>query len=209
VPFLSIFLLGLAVSFDGFGAGFAYGVRRLHIPAASIVIICLSSSFSIFLSMKAGSLVATLFTLKTASFIGGLMLVGVGVAIVFQSLQGRQNHQPVSGEQKQKSSSGLTMVPRVMREPAQADFDCSGAISGKEAVILGVALAMDAFGAGFGAAMMGFAPVTTALTVGVTKLILLSSGVLLGKKYASNISGERAAIVSGAVLMVLGIAHLC
>jgi len=100
------------------------------------------------------------------------------------------------------------MLSCVLREPSLADFDSSGVITGKEAVVLGVALAMDAFGAGFGAAMMGFDPLLTAASVGVTKFFLLSGGVLLGGMCARNFNGEKAAVFAGIVLMILGIAHL-
>jgi putative sporulation protein YtaF len=208
VAYISILLLALAVSFDGFGAGFSYGVRRLHIPLMSVLIICLSSSLSVFLSMKAGSLVAVLFNFKTASLIGGMMLVSVGFFIVFQSLKGEEKETSGYGETKKKHANRLSMVPSVMREPALADFDCSGVISGKEAIVLGVALAMDAFGAGFGAAMMGFAPGTTAVTVGMTKFVLLTAGIVLGRRYSRNLSGERAAVFSGVVLMLLGVVNM-
>jgi putative sporulation protein YtaF len=208
VAYISVLLLALAVSFDGFGAGFSYGVRRLNIPLISVLIICLSSSLSVFLSMKAGCLVAGLFNLKTASIIGGLMLVAVGLFIVFQSLRGEREEPSGYRETKNNYGNRLSMVPSVMREPALADFDSSGTISGKEAVVLGVALAMDAFGAGFGAAMMGYAPGVTAVSVGITKFVLLTTGMILGRRYSRNLSGERAAFFSGVVLMLLGVVNI-
>lgn len=207
MPFVSILTLGLAVSFDGFGVGFAYGLRRVHIPPLSIMIICLSSALSVFLSMKAGSIMASMFSPQVGSILGGGMLMGVGVIIIRQSLRGSVSESKREAKSCQKNK-GLSYLSGMLCEPALADFDGSGTITGKEAMVLGVALALDAFGAGFGAAMMGFVPLTTSITVGLTKLILISGGLMLGRRYSQNVSGERAAVFSGLVLMVLGIAHL-
>ncbi len=206
MPFFSVLLLGLAVSFDGFGTGFACGVRRMRIPPASLLIICLSSSFSVFLSMKAGVLAAHLLTGKTASLLGGFLLLGVGAAIIGQTICRSRSHQENEGAEDGNHS--LCMLSSLLREPQLADFDCSGAISGKEAVVLGVALAMDAFAAGFGAAMMGFTPVVTATVVGVSKFMLLPAGVMLGRRFSGAVNRDGAAVISGAVLVVLGLANM-
>jgi putative sporulation protein YtaF len=199
--------LGIAVSFDGFGAGFAYGLRKVHIPFYSLIIICLSSSLSVFVSMEAGSIVAGLFSTQISSALGGLMLIGVGLIIVNQSL-GRDMFFRRAVHKEQSGSKGLSAFSGVLRRPELADFDSSGVITGKEAIVLGIALAMDAFGAGFGAAMMGFYPLSTAVAVGVSKLFLLTSGIILGRRFAQNAACEKAAIFAGLVLVFLGIGHL-
>lgn len=205
VPFLSVFMLGMAVSFDGFGVGFAYGLRRLHIPFVSLLIICLSSSLSVFFSMQAGSFATRLFNPRVASLLGGIMLLGVGFLIIRQALRGTCGTAP---DVQTPGNKGFSLLSCVLREPSLADFDSSGAITGKEAVVLGVALAMDAFGAGFGAAMMGFAPLTTAACVGIAKFLLLAGGLFLGRRYSRSSLGEQASVFSGMVLVVIGIAHL-
>jgi putative sporulation protein YtaF len=201
-------MLGMAVSFDGFGVGFSYGLRRVHIPPVSIFIICISSAFSVFISMYAGSMVAKLFSPQIGSILGGLMLMAVGFFIVRQSLQDGVLNELKSTKQNNTEEKGLSYFSGMLRDPQRADFDQSGVITGKEAVVLGIALAMDAFGAGFGASMMGFAPIPTSLAVGLTKLVLITAGLQLGKRYSQNVSGERAAVFAGIVLMILGIAHL-
>lgn len=205
MPLLSMLFLGMAVSFDGFGAGFAYGLRKVHIPLYSILIICLSSSLSMYLSMEVGSRVAGLFSTQVSSSLGGFMLIGVGLIIVNQSFGSkifpRQAKEP-------SGSKGLSMFSGVLRHPETADFDSSGVITGKEAMVLGIALAMDAFGAGFGAAMMGFHPIYTAVAIGLSKLFLLTSGIVLGRRFARNVASEKAAVFAGLVLVFLGIGHL-
>ena len=52
---LEAILLGVAVSMDGFSAGFAYGIRALKIPLFPSII-ALSSAVSIMVSMLLGAL---------------------------------------------------------------------------------------------------------------------------------------------------------
>lgn len=208
MSFFAVLMLGIAVSFDGFGVGFAYGLRRLHIPPASLLIICASSALSVFISMVAGRMIVQLFSPQIGSVLGSVLLIGVGIFLVWQSLQKGNVTALHNSRGEEINEKGLSYLSSVLREPYRADFDKSGVITGKEAMVLGIALAMDAFGAGFGAAMLGFAPLTTAAGVGVIKLILITAGLKLGKGYARNISGERVAVFAGSVLIILGVVHL-
>jgi putative sporulation protein YtaF len=75
----------------------------------------------------------------------------------------------------------LGLVIQILKEPARADQDSSGAISPQESIFLGTALAMDAFAAGFAVSMLGFSIVFTALVVGVGHFLLTYMGILTGR----------------------------
>ena len=233
----SMVLLGLAVSLDGFGVGLAYGVRNLKIPFVSLLIISISSAAAILISMFTGRMAAYFFSAEFASFIGGIILVGIGIWIVMQAYSGRKlkgrhssyqtqqpqqmpqklsqewqqqppQHRQHKRQQQQRAKNSFGGITELLKEPQKADFDRSGEISGKEAVVLGIALAMDAFGAGFGAALMGFNPFATSAAVGLSKIVLVSSGFYLGKYYLARYLGQKASCLSGAVLILLGIMNL-
>ncbi len=208
MSYIAVLMFAIAVSFDGFGVGFAYGLRRLHIPPASLLIICVSSAFSVFVSLLAGSTVVQFFSPLVGSVIGSVLLIGVGVFLVWQSLRSVNATALPDSRNEEINEKGLSYFSGMLREPHRADFDKSGVITGREAIVLGIALAMDAFAAGFGAAMLGFAPITTAVGVGVIKMLLITAGFQLGKRYARNVSGERAAVFAGLVLIFLGVVHL-
>ena len=59
----------------------------------------------------------------------------------------------------------IGLVINVLKKPTAADLDNSGSITGIEAFILGIALSLDAFGAGFGAALLGYSPYALAIAV--------------------------------------------
>ncbi|AIQ57535.1 manganese efflux pump [Paenibacillus borealis] len=102
----------------------------------------------------------------------------------------------------------LGVVIQILRTPSSADMDASGSISSMEAMVLGIALSLDAFGAGLGAALLGFSPVSTSL------MIALFSGtfLLLGMKTGLRLSGsywmKHAAVLPALLLIAMGIMKL-
>lgn len=205
---ITIILLGLAVSFDGFVAGFAYGVRRLEIPLVSLLIVSLLSALSMALSIGVGKLISLMFHINVASLIGGAILFVIGIWIIVEALFKRKNRLEAI-EEKVAGDVKFRYIRKVLREPIRADIDCSGSISSSEAILLGAALAMDAFGAGIGASMAGLPLLWTSVTVGLIKLVLIKSGVLLGKRIVTTFSIEKASCVAGGILIFLGFITFC
>ncbi len=200
MEFLSSFLLAAAVSIDGLGAGFAYGVRNLYVPLLSLFIVSISSSLALLAAMFAGRSMASLFPPHMASLAGGGILILVGGYIIGSTFL---EEAPAGEVHKAKTS-----LRSLLREPEKADFDRSGSINAREAAILGLALAMDAFGAGFGAAMAGYSPLVTCLLVGVCKFLFVSGGVSLGKRYARSLDSTKASWLAGGVLIILGVINI-
>ncbi|MDW7675506.1 MAG: sporulation membrane protein YtaF [Bacillota bacterium] len=216
MEFLSVILFAFAVSLDGFGAGVAYGMRRIIIPWKSLLIICLASTFAITLSMFFGHLLGSFISPIWAERIGSTILVSMGLWIILQAYKTNCRRKVSARDKENKSNlnqqkivtisiKSLGIVIQILREPEKADFDESGTINSKEAVVLGFALAMDALGAGFGAAMAGFTPFLTPLAVGVFKFFLVSLGLHVGASKLSDRLGYHAAFVPGLVLILLGI----
>ncbi|MDF2722334.1 MAG: YtaF, partial [Paenibacillus sp.] len=102
----------------------------------------------------------------------------------------------------------LGLVIEILRTPALADRDRSGYISPSEAVLLGLALSLDAFGAGFGAAFIGFAPLLTAAVVVLASGSFLSAGLSFGLRFAEARWMQRLAVLPGFVLILMGVMKL-
>lgn len=217
---LSVIAFAVALSLDGFGAGISYGVRKIKIPLISLLVISVTSGVAIGTSMLCGHLVARFISVQIAEIVGALILIAVGIWILFQTWnQNKEDqqedvcHQPECKKAERKEIlnfkiKAFGLVIQILREPAAADVDKSGNISTKEAVLLGLALAMDALGAGFGAAMTGFRPLLTPLVVSIVKFIMVSVGIYLGRRYAAKWLGEKASVLPGWVLIVLGVARV-
>lgn len=205
-------LLALAVSIDGFSVGFSCGLRRLAIPLSSLAVISLLSSGAIALSMFAGSAFMHLAPLRSITSLGGAVLILFGIIVIGQHYIGKgAGGGPAPGAGKgtgQEQPRRPERIPNLLRRPEAADLDRSGVLSAGEALLLGSALAADAFAAGFGAALIGSPLWPTVLAVGLTKFILVPLGVAVGRAAAPRVAPEYVPLLGGAILVFLGIMNL-
>lgn len=201
MPLWSSLVLAIAVSLDGMGVGVAYGIRGIRVPASSLGIIGLCTGGLMAVSMSAGQLLASLTT--RAGTLGGLLLVIIGA---WQLQQGWRNYliglDGADGPLLRLRLPALGVAIQVLRDPVQADVDRSGSIEIRESLLLGAALGLDAFAAGFGAAMVGF-PFWVVPAVTVACVGFVCVGARLGHRLAS---GRRAVFaVPGLLLIAIGL----
>jgi putative Mn2+ efflux pump MntP len=102
----------------------------------------------------------------------------------------------------------LGIVVQILRTPSSADMDDSGSISSMEAMLLGIALSLDAFGAGLGAALLGFNPIWTSLTIALFSGTFLLLGMKTGLRFAGNYWMKHAAALPALLLITMGILKL-
>ena len=102
----------------------------------------------------------------------------------------------------------LAMVPGLLDEPARADLDSSGTLTPGEAFLLGLALAIDALGVGFGAGMAGLSSTLTPLIAGVTQFVFVSAGITLGRRIKMSALAPGLEKVPGGILILLGLMRL-
>lgn len=204
-------IFAAALSLDGFGVGISYGIRKIKIPFKSLLIICVSSAFALALSMLAGNFIANFMSEKVAVTIGGIALILIGGWLLIQGWAQRLKPQGGLGLPENAPFTifkltipGVGLVIKILKEPAKADFDRSGTISVNEALFLGFALAMDALGAGLGAAMMGFSPLWTPIAAGLTKISLVSLGLFLGNSSSQDNFLGNLGLIPGVVIILIG-----
>ncbi|GLX67029.1 sporulation membrane protein YtaF [Paenibacillus glycanilyticus] len=229
--FASLLVLAFAVSVDGFGVGVTYGLRRIRIPLLSVVIIACCSGLVIFLSMLVGSWVTGYLSPFVAKLIGAVVLVGIGTWALLQLRKsGREaGAQESSGEGDPEQSSApvseqielshpvlvvivelkrLGLVIQILRTPQAADVDKSGTISAAEALMLGVALSFDAFGAGIGAAMIGLSPLLTPIMIAAASALFLLGGMRFGFRFSNWKGMQAVSVLPGILLIIIGILKL-
>jgi putative sporulation protein YtaF len=224
MPFISLLLLALAVSLDGFGVGVTYGLRKIKIPLLSIFIIAVCSGLIIFGSMQIGSWLLTYLNPIHAKIMGSIILIGIGLWAIYQIMnQKDEDVKHVSEapdadkETKEKTSlkpiihieiKKLDIVIEILRTPSKADMDHSGIISASEAAILGIALSLDAFGAGIGAGLIGFSPWLTAIVISLSCGLFLFAGLRVGFIFSENHWVRRLSVIPGFILIAMGIFKL-
>lgn len=204
---LTLIALALAVSIDSFSVGFTYGLRKMRIPFKSILIIAGCSAVALMLAMFIGHMIGQFLSPALAEKIGGMILIALGGWIIFQFFRPDKEkdvllHEKIIVNLEIKS---LGLVIHILRKPMSADFDKSGTITGLEAFMLGMALSLDAFGAGIGAAMLGFSPLYLALLVAVLSSLLVFIGMKVGTLLAKISWLQKISFLPGILLIMIGL----
>ncbi|ASS74527.1 sporulation membrane protein YtaF [Tumebacillus algifaecis] len=219
--FFSLLVLAFAVSLDGFGVGLTYGLRKIRFPLWSLLVVTLCSATMILIAMQLGDVISHYLTDSFAKNFGAVILIGVGSFAIYNILTQKEK-EPVAEEQTPDESAApveekqhktvlhvelkkVGLVIQILRTPSSADVDRSGDISVKEALILGLALSMDGFGAGVGASLIGFHSISTALTIAGMNLMFIYSGLRVGMRYADARLMRKMMYIPGAMLILIGL----
>ncbi|OXM17032.1 manganese efflux pump [Paenibacillus herberti] len=102
----------------------------------------------------------------------------------------------------------LGLVIQILRTPQAADVDSSGSISSGEALLLGAALSLDAFGAGLGAAMVGLEPWLTAISIMFASGLFLLAGMRFGFRFSGVRRMKLLGVLPGMLLLFIGFGKL-
>ena len=219
VEIFSLLLLAIAVSLDSFGVGLTYGLRKMKLPLKSLFFIAGCSAGSILIAMGFGSVIQLYLSPEFAESLGGIILILIGSWALYQVFRSDKSdhlekNEKVENKGKTDQSSEVIvnfeikmfgLVIRILRKPMEADFDKSGTITGKEAFLLGIALSLDAFGAGVGAALIGFSPIFMAVAVATMSASFVTLGMRSGFKYSDSKFMQKFSFLPGALLILLGI----
>lgn len=195
----SIIAIGIASNLDNAGVGIAYGVRKIRIPWPQNLAIAVVSFVATLLAGFFGSAVTAWLSPVIANFIGTVVIVSVGVWVLMQPLIARRP------SKQQPKQSNATFITDILRNPEAADRNNNQAISLGEAMILGVALAMNALAGGFDAGITKLDVVWTSVSVGLFSFVLLGLAAYSGRRYAAETLGEKATIAAGILLILVGI----
>ena len=209
----AVLILAIGISLDGFAAGIAYGLRCVRVPFTSVVIASSISGAAVWLSMQAGSVFGHYSSSVMLPRLGAALLIGLGG---WSMVQGRRQVEVLPPIEVVPEEDDMIfnlrlqpfgLVIQILREPLTADLDCSGVISGWEALLLGLALALDAMGVGLAAALMGFPLVATCISVMAVSFLALSGGLLVGRKWAGKSDGPTTfwRYLPGCVLILMGL----
>ncbi|HZK52990.1 MAG TPA: manganese efflux pump [Desulfosporosinus sp.] len=213
-------LMAVALSLDGFGVGLAYGLRRILIPISSLIAIALCTVFAMGISMLFGSWVTSWLSFIPARSLGATIILALGVVQLSRAIWNGRGEtfpqavpamavvlpKPVLEPVFRFQLSLFGFVIQVLKTPDIADVDGSGGISLRESLLLGSALAMDAFASGIGAAMAG-------MTLSVIGIVALTQVMMLrlGQQMAGKIPEKwiaKAEYLPGIVLILVGLGKL-
>jgi len=205
---LSSLFLGLAANLDNLGVGISYGVQKIRIPHLSNFLIALLSAIITAISVLAGHFLSRYITV--AGELGALMIVGIGVWVALHKTS-TNNSLPAAIPVMRTYSvpiKALSCVVQIIKNPSAADLDANGFISTKEAMALGFTLSFNCIATGVGAGLTGLAPLPSALAVFLFSMMTISAGYLIGWKTTSNRFEHLSQVISGVLLILIGIYEL-
>lgn len=218
IEYLSLLALAAVVSLDGFGVGVSYGLRKIKIPLSSILIIAGLTAAAIYISMQLGQWLSIFMNQQTARHLGAITLIFLGIwAIInfFRNKETTETSVKTVKEDFQRPKQVLNieiktlgLVIHILKKPTAADMDQSGTIAGMEAALLGIALSLDAFGAGIGAALIGYSPLLTAFIVSTMCVVFIELGLKIGFVYSNTSWVRKLSFLPGLILILLGISKI-
>lgn len=205
--YTGLLFLVIAVSLDGLAVGITYGMRNIRVPFSALSVIMLCSGMIVLLSMTIGNMFSIFISPQQAKILGGSILICLGLfSFVHMVLPTRERSQKKITIVK--SDKKLHLFTTILTKPTKADLDQSGTISVSEAFFLGSALALDAFGAGIGASMLGYSPIVTTLLIAMMSGGFLYGGLKIGLLLSRSKPLQSFTFLPPVLLILLGLFNL-
>jgi putative sporulation protein YtaF len=204
---LSLVLLAIAVSIDGFWGGFAFGLRKIKISAFSLLIISSWSIICTMIAMIIGHNIKSFIPLEWAKYIGAGLLLILGIFTLKEGYkQKKDKTESVKNDNVYKFN--FSDLFKILRNPILADMDHQNDIKPSEGTAFGLAVAMDASIAAFTISLMGFNPYLTPFLFGVTHFVLIGFGNILARLKILSFFGQKYKLLPGLILIGLALLRL-
>ena len=193
---LYICLTAISLTLDSFGVGVAYGLKKIKIGPGAKCAMCLISFLLALLSISVGQFLNTF--LPTT--------IGQYISIQLLPQKSREVNQKVFNLFFEKLGLSITII----KYPQCGDFDHSNTIDIKEALYIGLALSLDALGAGIGLGISGQSGIFYALLVGIFQYFFITLGIWGGKKLhlSTKMNETVLAVLPGIILIGLAVYRL-
>lgn len=204
---LSLLLLGFAVSLDSLTVGLTYGMRKVSIPFTSLIIISSCTFIVLMLAMGIGTIIEQFISYEAAERLGGIILIGIGIWVLYQFFTSRETNSEDQSDYKviKFEVKSFAIIIKILKKPMEADFDRSGNISSREALFLGLALSLDSFGAGVGAALIDLPPILFSIVIIVSSTVFVLAGIRIGKLLSNVMWFKNLTVLPGIALVLIGI----
>lgn len=204
---LSVLLFVISATLDNLVVGIAYGVKKLKIPTSSNILIAFISCLGTFISMIIGKFISIFISGRSENIIGSSILILFGLWFVISSFKSNdKNEESINLNEKQNILECYKIqCEELLTSPEKADTDNSGKIDLRESIFLGFALALNNMGLGIGASITGLSITLTSILTFVFSLTAIPLGYVLGKRLLSSILENKANLISGIIIILLGL----
>jgi putative sporulation protein YtaF len=212
---LTILSLAISSNLDTLAVALAYGARKFRLPFVSNFICALIPCLGTYLTMLVGSTLRRFVSAQLAGILGAGIIVAAGAVLIIQFLGKSRKTGEAATESDPPYTTAFPPRPQphfslkelgsILKDPLRADYDYSGTIEVKEALLLALALTLNNLSAGLAAGLMGL---SVLLMVGFSFVISIAffyAGIGIGLLFIARWFGRWSDLVAGIILILLGI----
>lgn len=201
-------LLIVALSMDVFLASVACGAEQIRIEKKTALCIGAVCSGVLFFSLVCGKLIDGVVREKYAAYLcfAGLFLVGAYKLTEYGIRAYIRRHHFLCKQVKMKFSQ-LNFIISIYNNPAAADRDCSATMSVTEGIFFALAMSVDGFFGGLGAAFLDISIAGTVCLNLVFSALAVLGGSAVGK-YAADRCKRDYSWIGGVLFVVLAFSKI-
>jgi putative sporulation protein YtaF len=199
--YLQIILFVISSSSDNFIVGLSYGMQKIKINFFNNFIIALISGIGTLIAMLSGSLLTKYIPAQFCKVIGSLILIILALYFIANSFKKKDLKVDVD----KGRINNVKYYDDILEKPELVDVNDSKSIELGESFILGIALSLNNIGIGIGASILGMNPFITSGLSFVFSMVFIQIGRSLGEVCFSKYFSKTAQIISGLIILLLGI----
>lgn len=195
---LSALLFSISSNLDNIVVGIAYGIKKIKIGIIANIIIAAVTTIGTFLSMSVGSYISTFLPQSVTNALGAVVIIFLGIYFVAQSIIKLRNN-------TKSNELALKDINDMIEYAEKSDLDDSGNINIKEALLIAFGLTFNNLGTGVAASITGVSIQFTVIATFILSIITIIIGEAIGNHILGEILGKYAPLISGILLIILGI----
>ena len=200
--FLSAAIFSMSSNLDNFVIGIAFGIKKIKIGFLPNLLIALITVTGTVASMYVGKIAASFLPRALTDLLGASIIILLGLYFVLQSFSNLLNRK------KRIRSVALKDADSMIDYAQDSDKDVSGSIDIRESAAVGFGLAFNNIGTGIAASAAGVKILQAAVCTFLFSILFLILGVYLGDRIFGRVLGKYAPLISGILLIALGIIEL-
>lgn len=177
-------LIGIGANLDNISLGMAYGIAKTKIPHWVNTIINFFGFFTALLGAYLGEILSRYISQNIAELVSCMILSGIGLFILYTTY----------------------VHPRISKETSQHTLQKPGF---KQAILLGIGLSFSNVASSFSATISNSASLwTTVFSISAWGYIMVFLGNIIGIGIVSRFLGKYSSLVSGLLLISVGVIQI-
>lgn len=192
-------LFSISSNLDNIVIGIAYGIKKIKIGLLSNLLVAIITTFGTFISMEVGKWLTNWLPSNITKIIGSGIITLLGLYFLMHSIIN------LLIKNKKIKIISLKNSENMVEYAEQTDKNNSYEIETKEAIAIGFGLMFNNIGTGIAASASGISILETCIFTFILSTLFILSGYLLGNKILGKFLGKYSPLISGILLIVLGI----